>query len=704
MPGVQQFIEGGPSVKAAFEQGNTLRPRAQGYGVQLDGVWYRLAANSVSPLRIGTKDSLAERLDQRGSTDENVLDIGYAFSRNNLTGGEGLDWFPRVSQLGQPAPLDVIRYWDSHNLQIQRPAAGQPYTITLSEANKTFYTPATTPVDLATSADFIYVAWGTQIDWFKDWNDNTPEGTQDFGTDVKLVVANPGDEVFVLTDNGHLWYKPWDESVFTEVYDLTGAGFNDQPLTNIWIVKGRLVAERIGLDTEGSFTGTVELVVGTPVGIGDPTAPTWTLEFFALDTARGRFRRVIDAGIAVVAIVSDGSIRSYVPQADTGGGDPTLTIRGRTDVAISEQPLSIGFANGFVVFLTTSDEDETAGRHTIRAYQAQVLDERSDFIVGNMQLLRTWSGAAEPPSPTKNMPATRDHIFWTVEEEAGSDYLWAFDTVTTGVARLEDFGADVTALIVFDSRGGAILGDSVITSDIDHYHSAGYLITPNINFGLNTEINWTEAVLEASNLDGTKRQVKLSYSTNPDAIQDPLHPSWRTITYISHDTQQGIPIPMYGVRAKSLTLKIDIESTNGNTHAPVVTRFAIRGMPQHRDWIVEVPINVSDIISAPGRMPYRLAGYGDIVHRRLLNLSGINVECIVLEPPIHIQGIVDTVLEPVEYVSDRGSSSRYLMVRVRGNKIDTSGTGLATNQGLGIAALGISLLGVAHTDIEEIGA
>lgn len=692
MSNVQQFITES-RVAAPYEQGTAVRPKAQGYGASLDGVWYRLAANPDSPLRIGTKDSLAERLDQRGSVDENVLDLGYAFSRNNLTGGEGLDWFPRVSQLVEPAPLDVIRYWDSQNLNISRPDAGQPYAITLSEQNRIFYTPATPPVDLAASATFIYVAWGQQVDWFDDWGDNTPIGTFDFGVDVELVEVGAGDEVFVLTADGHLWYKPWDQSTFTEVYDLTGEGFNNRPLTNIWLVKDRLIAERVDI---AASSGTVELVVGTPTGIGDPASPTWVLEFLALDTARGRFRRVIDAGIAVLALNADGSIRSYVPQADTGGGDPSLTIRGRTDVAVSEEPLSIGFGNGVVIILTTSDSNVAANKFTIRAYSAQVLDERSDFIVGNIQLLRTWPDASEPPSKTKNMPTTRDHIFWTVQEKEDQDNLWGYDTVSTGLSRLEEFGDDITSLIVFTSVGGAIEGGSVIVGDPGLYRPDGYLITPNINFGLNTELNWMNVVLECVGLDGST-EVQLLYSLDPRAILDRNHHSWRTATTVRYQSQQGIDIPLVGVTSKSMTLMVKLSASADATETPTVTRIAVRAFPKHRDWVVELPVNVSDQISAPGRMPYRLAGYGDVVHRRVLNLSGKSIECVLLEPPLHIRGVVDTVLEPIEYISERGSVGRYVMVRVRGTKIDQAGSGIATNQGLGIATLGIANLGVENT-------
>ena len=63
------------------------RPRAQGYGAQIGDDWFRLAASPDTPLRSYFRDSLAERQDFTGNPDENVLDLGVAFDRTNLTGG-----------------------------------------------------------------------------------------------------------------------------------------------------------------------------------------------------------------------------------------------------------------------------------------------------------------------------------------------------------------------------------------------------------------------------------------------------------------------------------------------------------------------------------------------------------------------------------------------------------------------------------------
>ena len=677
---------------ARLQQGTSVRPKAEGYGAQIASRWYRLAASPEFPVMVQSADSLAKRLDQIGSVHENVLDVGYAFSRNNLTGGEGLDWYPRVSQTGEPQPNDEIRFWDSKNLSILHPDAGQQYRMQLARLQETFYTPATLPVDLAVSGEYIYVGWGTMVEWFDDWTDNTPAGAFDFGVDVSLVVASSGNDVYVLTTDGHLWFKAWNSSVFTDVYDLTGPGHNDRPLTNIWLVKGRLLAERVDIV---STAGTVELVSGTPVGEedpGDPQIVTWTLNFILIDTAQGRFRRCIDAGTAVVGIVSDGSVRSYVPQTDTSGADTTLTIRGRTNVPTGEEPLSIGYGAGKLVVLTVADQ-QSAASQGVRAYTAEVLSEQFDFIVGNMQIRRVWNGTNEPPSKTKNMPSSRDRIIWMVEELTGGETAWAYDVTTDGLHRIIEIGDDSTALIIFDSVAGYIQGPNVVRQSTTHFQPSGYLITPNINFGLNTDISWMSVVLEGQDLETAGDQIELWRSTDPEAIQDPDHASWVLAAKVSNSAQSGLEVSMIGVKAKSLALQVKVYATQGGTRTPKVTRFAVRGFPAHRDLIVTMPVNVSDMISAPGRMPYRLAGWGNQTHERLLGLIGNSLEVVVLDPPVWVWGVLDKVSEPTEYISDRGSVSVVCQVQVRGKIRTSAGSGIG-NAGLGIGKLGVSVLGI----------
>jgi hypothetical protein len=682
--------------------GKPKRPKAEGYNVSIDGDWFRTAAGPDAPVVIATRDSLAERQDQKASAFENVLDVGYAFSRNNLTGGEGLDWYPRISQLGQVVDRDAIRFWDSKNLLINEPDRGQQYSVTLALLARVFLTGAAELKDLATSSTFIYVGAGDTITWYSGWDNNTPQDSFVFSTDILRIEATTANAVWVLTDDGHLHYKPFDSDLFDEVYDLTEGSPNDIPLTNIWWVKDRLLAER----TPASGTtldGVISLVEGFVENVGTPGTPNYAISFITVDTSGSRFRHVVDAGVAIVVAVSDGSLRSYVPQSDTSGAAPILTIRGTSPTPNGEEPFVVGFVAGKVLYITLQDE-QGVGTRTCRIYEAEVLSEQFDFIVGNAQLLRSWSRTTEDISITKKMPVSRDAAFWTMEEEGTADTSWSYNAISGGVYRTSEIFADVTAPIVFNSLFGVITtpGDpanDVLVQDINARHPFGYVISPNVNFGLNTPINWIAVTLEGQGLAEAGDQIELWISDDPEAIHDTDHFTWRLIAAINHPSQSGIEVPILGLQSNSLALQVKMYPTSGGSKSPVLTRFAVRGFPAHRDFLLDVPINVSDTVSMPGRMPYRIPGLGNVIHRDLLARSGDSVQVEVLDPPFTIGGVLDQVIEPVEYISDRGSVSRYCRVVVRGKFLE--GTVLGTNAGLGIGDLGISLLGVEKV-LEEV--
>jgi hypothetical protein len=292
-------------------------------------------------------------------------------------------------------------------------------------------------------------------------------------------------------------------------------------------------------------------------------------------------------------------------------------------------------------------------------------------------------------------------------EEAGFvENAWHFDAITGGVQRRATLENDITAPVIFDSLFGAITttndpDNDVIVTDTTKFVSSGYVISPNINFGLNTPINWMSVVLEGQNLRDGGDQIELYYSLDPEAINDPTAATWVLGVAVTNPQQSGLEVPLIGIQSKSIALQIRMFSRVQNTQAPIVTRFAVRGYPAHRDFIVDLPINVSDTVSVPGRMPYRITGLGDAIHTQVLGLSGSSVQLEVLDPPIFISGVVDQIAEPVEYISDRGSVGRFCQVRVRGTR--TTGTGnIATSLGLGIGKLGFTVLGVGKPIVEDI--
>ncbi|GAG34830.1 unnamed protein product, partial [marine sediment metagenome] len=248
---------------------------------------------------------------------------------------------------------------------------------------------------------------------------------------------------------------------------------------------------------------------------------------------------------------------------------------------------------------------------------------------------------------------------------------WSYNAISGGVYRTTEINNDITAIVMFNSLIGAITtpGDpdnDVLVQDVNTYNAMGYLISPNINFGLNTKINWIAVVLEGQGLFEAGDQIELWYSTDAEAINDQDHFSWTLISRISHPTHSGIEVPMLAVQSNSLALQVKMYPTQGGTKSPILTRFAVRGFPAHRDWLLDLPVNVSDIVSAPYRLPYRLPGLGNTIHESLLNLSGASVSVEVLDPPFKMSGVVDQVMEPTTYISDRGSVMRWCQVRVRG--------------------------------------
>jgi hypothetical protein len=668
------------------------RGKAEGYGVSIDEEWYRLAPSADVPLAITTDDSLAARIDEKASVYENVPEVGYVFARNNLTGGEGLDWYPRISQAEEPRPLDSIRFWDSHNIEIEHPTAGQQYRMSLARPFVPFFDPGLPPADMAESGSFLYVASGFDISQFDGWGSNLPIHTFTLTVEVARLVATGSDELFVLGTDGSLWYRGPGEPDFTQVYDPTVDG---DPITNIWWAKERLLAERYDPTQPGA---PVSLMRGSISDTTPGSSPTWALALTLLDTSAGRFSSVIDAGVAIVAAVGDGSLRSYVLTPPSAGGAPELELKASYPMPKNEDAFALGFVSGVLLFITIAPEKGAITR-TVRLYKAQVLDARFDFVVGGVQLLRTWVGTTEDFDIRRRMPTSRDRVFWFIKEGDG-EHLWSYDAITSGVMRVSHVGSDVTAGNVFNGILGAITPTEVLAVDTDHFCDSGYLITPNINFGLNTPINWVAVVVEADNLETAGHQVELWGSTVPTAIQDPGHSAWQMLDRISNPAHSGRETVLSDLQSDSLALMVRVFATRAGAKSPHVTRIAVRGIPAHRDWVVNLPINVSDTVTAPGRMPYQVPHLGDQIHSRLLDYSGDSVQVHILDPPFTMQGVVDRVAEPTETISPRGGVGRICSVVVRGTKLVGPGGGAIANEGLGIGLLGVTLLGV-ETPLEE---
>lgn len=663
------------------------RPRAQGFGCLLAEDWYRVAPSREQPIRVYTRDSLAERADDRGSPEENVLDIGYAFSRSNLTGGEGLDFFPRQGGVGG-SDRDKIRFWDSADLIIERPDSGEPFALRLAPDSQTWWTPGATPVDIGESADRLYIIQGTNVSRFNDLADTTADDTDNIGVTLVQIAVATDNAVAVLDANGDIWYKAPFTETYLRVYDSTVSGPQPTDAKAIWLVKGRILAycRNLANADDGFLLEISPVITGT---VGSPTAGAHT--FTIVDRFGAAMLDCVDAGHAIVACFSDGSLRSYVPQTDGAGGVPLLTIRGRSPVPIGETPYTLCWNLGVLLIFTIDVDQDHA-----RLYVGSVLDDRFDFAVGPLQLVRTWKNSVESSPAYTNQPlATRDAVYFFMGESTANWNLWRYDLVSGGLFRETAVSADTRPFGLSDFEDHKVYGvGSTIIRQNDNYRASGYLITPNITFGLNTPINWTAFVIEALNVDVGGAKVELYYSTDPAAIRDPNDAGWLLVTTVANAAQSGVEQTRVNVTSNQLALQIKIYASTDQTETPEVPKVGLRGIPKHRDWIAEVPIDISDWIEAPFRKPLRIPEWGDTIYDTLSAQQGASTVLQLLDPPTVLRGVVDNLGTPVDYVTERGSQGRYTVLMFRGSKLASEEEAASGNAGLGIATLGISGLGI----------
>jgi len=668
-----------------------LKPWAEGYAARVNSSYLRVAPDKENQLRFYTKNSLATRQDDK-STTEAVLDIGDVFARTDYSGGEGYDWDPPEFRQKTSPRSEATSFWDSLNIDVSRPDPGDPYLLRLSHQGATWAGSLTSPVDMGTSTNFIYVTDGATIKRFDDWDTTTPSATYtDPTSTIDAIAVAPNNAVMAVDSTGDVWYKTASGSTFTKIYDSPTDGAAAE---GIWYAKERWI---------------VYLSDGVSGELAEMPVTGGAIASHVFDTMDASVWSVVSSGPAIVAAVGNGTVRTYTPDNADATAGQTLVPKGRIDMPFGETPYLLG-SNAGVLGILTYVRDASASTHTVRFYQAQVLDARYDYIVGQLQLRREWQECLITPSRLAAMPSSRDELMWTIwEQQSGGGrkaMLWRFDIVSGGLSRYTDLGSlDIDLMIGdFDGRFAGIdsAGDVIIKDDL--YQSVGWLITPNVTLGLNTDIAWLAHVFAAEFSFGSGAIAELYYSTSPEAILDNADPSWIRIRRI-HSTQTGSTSGeqvLENTQSRTIALQIRLYPDVSLTSTPTISRTAIRGMPTHRDWIVEVPVNVSDYIEVPYRQPIRVPGRGSTEHTLLVGLVGQAVDLEVFRPPLQFTGVVDNVAEPIEYITERGSPSKMALIQFRGSL--TSSTSLTVpaptgNEGLGIGLLGVATLGIGESNV-----
>ena len=624
------------------------KPRQWGYDAALSSLLLRLATAPDRQLQIVTAPSETQRIQTQQTAEDYLPEFGDVFSRNNFTGGSGLDFAHRTNG----TELDVTRYWDSKGIDISVTKPGELDGVTLLKDTEQLVAETATNLHLVRLPDdTVIYAEGSQVSVIADPNDLNPaispedphtgtadiEGLAALGSEVYAACGTDGT---ARRSSGGTWS------------DLGAAA-----TYGIWAVKGRLIGDN---------------GAGAVVEIDETTGAHTTLATVgSTDTVTS----VVDAGPVILVALSTGTILAF---ADNAG---TLDIVNQTTLTSSDIVRCMAWSNGVLILGT-----EASG--VGRLWRAIIGTSEEGYTITTAQLLREFTYVPRAAA------AVRDRIYVAVRDSATEVALWRYQLATAGLAR--DFVYAATADPVGVVQGGTRLFCTVagegVYRDVAEYLDSGYLISPIADHFSPVRKTWVGLRVQAEDI-GSGSSIDLYVTTEPSAILDPAAADWILVGRITESSQVGTELVLPALRGRYAAVQAVLNGPAGGGATPKLISFALRSYSDSEDVIIQMPVNISDWIERPNHRPFRVQGWGRRVYDALLGLDGDYVTLELYRPPLVVKGVIESVQAPIFARGERGSATAYALVQVRG-RIVGAGTG-GTGQGtLGVALLGVDLLGV----------
>jgi hypothetical protein len=623
------------------------RPQAQGFHAALDDLLLRLFVSRDRRIDVQTEPAQAERVDTRTDRQEFAADFGDVFGRSDFTGGEGLDWAHRPGLTED----DARRYWDSKGVYVHPPAPGQTRQITLLRRTDSVLALAGSP-RLVSLAGVLYATDGTSVrrtnnptDAVPLWTTSDPNAGE--AAQPVAMLASYGDEVYAaLGANGV--HKRSSAGVWSHFSNLAAVG--------VWHAKGRIL-----VSTGQSL---YEVTAADP----NPAVPLRTLP------PGQTWTDVVDAGV-VLAGASNGYVFAFTTAVtESGTGELILVAESQFE---QEAVTCLGAAQG-KVFVGTSQG--TTGR----LWVGEVGDD-GQFDGG---VAREWVNGVP-----RSIVADCENAYTAVANpDTGETFAWRYDVTTDGVFRHHAYPAsgDTWLAIVNGTLFAGVTGSGVHRASSTQYVADGYLITPLADFHSTDVKAWIGALLDVGPLpDGSK--VELWYTTTPEAITDPAHPSWVRARTATASTTNVEEVLLPNVRARAIAGKFVLVAPAGAASTPAAYSCGFHMLPSESDVAVTLPVNVSDQIEMPGRAPIRVPGRGAETLAALQAREGATTLLEVYRPHELIRGVIENVSTPVEILTNRGSPATVTFVRVRGRR--ATSTGGAVEGGFGIDMFGVPMFG-----------
>ena len=646
---------------------NISNPKRYGYDVRIDDILLRSAVGPGREMQIQSSDVQEGQINVKQNPEDFTSNLGRIYSRNNFTGGQGLDTAHRANG----SPKDTTRFFDSKGVDVFHGDDETSYHVHLlhTTAEELSFSNSNNYLAQTTNGD-MYVTDGTVIYKSTDNGDNWSAVTTGLTINYNFTgAAAVGDQVYFTTANG---------TTASELIQFNGSTWSENTtdqssnagLTGVWFAKGQLFIS--GDD------GTVEYLWAV-----SPFNKTWSSSDLQEAAAIVTFEdshhvsQVVDAGAVVLAASTNGDIYSI---KDVSG---TMTLKGQTNIPF-EEVHSIAAAEG-IVFFGTKEKARDVGRF----YRADLTVADDLYVLSNRQLIKEWVITGQDTTP-KHMFVSRDSIYCGIKESGSESYLWRYYLPTAGFARDLEMGEAGFILGITQADGQFIIsvGGGGIYKETTTHEAEGYLLLSAADFFTAESKQFVGAEISTFSLP-TSTSVELFYSTKFEALDNPNDGSF--ILALDQAAGTGDTEKQIAEISRYIVGKVVLKSDNG-ANTPKVKSVQFRALARPELVVAQIPINVSDRVERPGRKPIKVKGLGDVLYNALRSKEGDSVTLELFDPAEIIKGVVERISYPINSNVERGSVTQYAIITVRGTRQPTVTDVTSTNV-FGINALGIMRFG-----------
>jgi len=595
-------------------------------------------------MQIQSSDVQEGQINVKQNPEDFTSNLGRIYSRNNFTGGQGLDTAHRANG----TPKDTTRFWDSKGVDVFHGDDETSYHVHL------LYTTAAESISFSSDNNYmirttngnIYVADGSTI---YESTDNGDTWTAMTSTGLLYDITGMaafGDTFYVTTGTAgttntqFAHYEPGGHG-----WAVHNTGFTGGIFTGVWFVKDRLVVTANDGDAEYLWQG-------------NPFDDSWASDFAVGDTLltvepTHEITSVIDAGAVILA----GSTNHHVYSLKDEAG--TLTLKGQTEIPF-EQIHSMAAAEG-IVFLGTQEE----GREVGRFYRSDLVVADDLYVLANRQLIKEWVVDGYDTCP-HSMFVSRDSVYMGVHEGLNEVNLWRYYLPTAGLARDLQTSGNGLIMGITQSNGKFVI--SVASSDVyretSTYESTGYLITSAADFFTAESKQFVGAEISTFSMEDNTN-VELRFSNTFEDLDNPNSTNFglaiKQTEGVGDSEKQISPVARYIIG------KLILNSTDG-VNTPKVKSLQFRALARPELVVAQVPINISDRVERPGRKPIKVKGLGDTLYNELRQLEGDAVTLELFDPDEIIRGVVERISYPIQANTDVGSVTHYAVLTIRGTR------------------------------------